>query len=155
MAARTIWHHHAMLESGARDPPHCLEAVHSRPRAAQVISDCSVWRHAYSNRLLVGEHAHGPPAGSPPAAYFAKALHVVAKSRRFAYAFLGRDDNQFGDRDGCRIVAINQPELAQCGFECCRQISNVFPAKCGRVLIFQDCANWHVQPLISRRTRGG
>jgi len=40
--------HRAMLESGARVPPHCLEAV-----------------HAYSNRLLVGDDAHGPPAGSP------------------------------------------------------------------------------------------
>src|SRR5215831_7562302 len=68
-----------------------------------------------------------------------KHYDVVAKSRRFAYAFVGRDDNQFGDRDGRRIVAINQPELAQCGFECCREISNVFRAKCGRVLIFQDC----------------
>src|SRR5438132_10674880 len=53
--------HRAMLESGARVPPHCLEAVHSRLRAAQVVP----WRHAYSNRLLVGDDAHGPPAGSP------------------------------------------------------------------------------------------
>src|ERR1700758_1744721 len=53
--------HRAMLESGARVPPHCLEAVHSRFRAAQVVP----WRHAYSNRLLVGDDAHGPPAGSP------------------------------------------------------------------------------------------
>jgi hypothetical protein len=30
-------------------------------RAAQVVP----WRHAYSNRLLVGDDAHGPPAGSP------------------------------------------------------------------------------------------
>src|SRR6201982_3558735 len=29
--------HRAMLESGARVPPHCLEAVHSRLRAAQVV----------------------------------------------------------------------------------------------------------------------
>jgi hypothetical protein len=29
--------HCAMLESGARVPPHCLEAVHSRLRAAQVV----------------------------------------------------------------------------------------------------------------------
>src|SRR5215472_4169241 len=52
--------HRAMLESGARVPPHCLEAVHSRLRAAQVVP----WRHAYSNRLA-GDGAHGPPAGSP------------------------------------------------------------------------------------------
>ncbi len=32
--------------------------MHSRLRAAQVVP----WRHAYSNRLLVGDHAHGPPA---------------------------------------------------------------------------------------------
>ena len=65
VAARAIWHHRAMLEAGAGDPRLCLEAVHSRLRAAQVISDCSVWRHVYSKRLLVAEHARGPAAGSP------------------------------------------------------------------------------------------
>src|SRR5262249_10651857 len=53
--------HRAMLASGARVPPPCLEAVHSRLRAAQVVP----WRHAYSNRLLAGDGAHEPPAGSP------------------------------------------------------------------------------------------
>ena len=31
--------HRAMLESGGRAPPHCLEAVHSRLRAAQGVFD--------------------------------------------------------------------------------------------------------------------
>src|SRR5262249_55673161 len=31
--------HRAMLESGSRVLPPCLESVHSRPRAAQVVSD--------------------------------------------------------------------------------------------------------------------
>src|SRR5215472_5523093 len=42
----------AMLESGARVPPHWLEAVHSRLRAAQVVQ---VSKYAHSNRLLAAQ----------------------------------------------------------------------------------------------------
>src|SRR5262249_33600959 len=44
--------HPAMLESGARVPPHWLEAVHSRLRAAQVVQ---VSKYAHSNRLLAAQ----------------------------------------------------------------------------------------------------
>src|SRR5262249_4318926 len=64
VAARAIWHHRATLESQAGAPPHCLEAVRSRLRVAQVVSDCCVRRFVYPKRLLLGECAHGPPAGS-------------------------------------------------------------------------------------------
>src|SRR6516225_11156553 len=64
VAARAIWHHRAMLESQAGAPPHSPEAVHSRLRVAQVVSDCCVWRFVYPKRLLLGKRAHGPPAGS-------------------------------------------------------------------------------------------
>src|SRR5262249_5902858 len=73
VAARAIWRHRATLESGARDPPHSLEVVHSRLRAAQVVP----WRHAYSNRLLVGDHARWPPAGSP---HFLSSLIETSRS---------------------------------------------------------------------------
>src|SRR5262249_17123068 len=63
-AARSICHHHATLESGARDPPRRLEAVHSRLRAAQAISDRCVWRHVHSDCLSVAERAHGPSPDS-------------------------------------------------------------------------------------------
>src|SRR5262249_25826114 len=43
----------------------CLKLEHEIHDTAQVISDCSVWRHVYSKRLLVAEHARGPAAGSP------------------------------------------------------------------------------------------
>src|SRR6516164_7757936 len=64
VAARAIWHHRAMLESQAGAPPHSPEAVHSRLRVAQVVSDCCVRRFVYPKRLLLGECAQGPPAGS-------------------------------------------------------------------------------------------
>jgi hypothetical protein len=73
VASRAIWHHRAMLESGARPPPHCVEAVHSRLRAAQVVSDCrTLWfqnstlteRHVHANRLLVANHGHVQAASS-------------------------------------------------------------------------------------------
>jgi len=50
-----------MLESGARAPRHCFGARHSRPRAAQVVSD---WLTILSNRLLVAKCAHVQAAGS-------------------------------------------------------------------------------------------
>src|SRR6516165_7217933 len=53
VAARAIWHHRAMLESQAGAPPHSPEAVHSRLRVAQVVSDCCVWRFVYPKRLLL------------------------------------------------------------------------------------------------------
>ena len=37
--------HRAMLEAGARVPPRCVEAVHSRLPNAQAISDCSYSAH--------------------------------------------------------------------------------------------------------------
>src|SRR6516164_7928726 len=64
VAARAIWHHRAMLESQAGAPPHSPEAVHSRLRVPQVVSDCCVWRFVYPKRLLLGECAHGRAAGS-------------------------------------------------------------------------------------------
>jgi hypothetical protein len=63
----------AMLEAGAVDRPHCLVAVHSRLRAAQVISDCRTpWlqnstltgRHVHSSRLVIAEHGHVQAGGS-------------------------------------------------------------------------------------------
>src|SRR5260370_39795871 len=53
--------HHALLESGAQVPRHCVGARHFRPRAAQVVSD-SLKTH--SNRMLVAKCAHVKVAGS-------------------------------------------------------------------------------------------
>jgi hypothetical protein len=55
-AARANWQHRATLEAGAVDRPHCLEAVHSRIRAARVISDSLTALQAHSNRLFVAKH---------------------------------------------------------------------------------------------------
>jgi len=86
--------HRAMLESGARVPPHCLEAVHSRLRAAQVISDCwrslhqatltglAAWRHVHSNRFSVAKHAHAQPAGG---VHFLSCL--IERSRSWSPSF--------------------------------------------------------------------
>src|SRR6516165_10173491 len=53
--------HRAMFESGARAPRHCFGARHSRPRAAQVVSDSLT---ILLNRLLVAKCAHVQAAGS-------------------------------------------------------------------------------------------
>src|SRR6516164_6443026 len=50
-----------MFESGARAPRPCFGARHSRPRAAQVVSDSLT---ILLNRLLVAKCAHVQAAGS-------------------------------------------------------------------------------------------
>jgi hypothetical protein len=60
VAARAIWHHRAMLESGARDPPHLLEAVHSRLRAVQRAAQ--VLGASFHFCFLLG---HPSPIGHP------------------------------------------------------------------------------------------
>jgi len=53
--------HRAMLESEAGVPRHCFGARHSRPRAAQVVSDSLT---IHSNHFLVSKGAHVQAAGS-------------------------------------------------------------------------------------------
>src|SRR5262245_30548526 len=67
--------HRAMLESGARVPPHSLVAVHSRLRAAQVvISDC--W-HSAPDLAVLGHFHSNPPL----------AKHVHLQAARWAHPF--------------------------------------------------------------------
>src|SRR5262249_18513570 len=60
-------HHHAGLESGARVPPHCVEAAHFRLRAVQAISDCSHSRRHQAPLLQdsapIAKHAHVQASG--------------------------------------------------------------------------------------------
>ena len=62
-----FWQHRAMLESGVRVPPHCVEAVHFRLRAAQAIFDCSSSPHQaplFQYSTLIATHVHAQAAGS-------------------------------------------------------------------------------------------
>jgi len=54
---------------------------------------------------------------------------MIAQLRGVAFAFLCQMNNQFGDSQCCRIIAIDQSELAQRAFERLRQASNVFWSK--------------------------
>src|SRR5262249_17904796 len=62
-----FWQHRATLESGARVPPHCVEALHFRLRAAQAISDCPRSPHQaplFQYSTLIATHVHAQAAGS-------------------------------------------------------------------------------------------
>jgi hypothetical protein len=53
-------------------------------------------------------------------------------------------DDQLRNCHRCRVLAIDQPELARCDLKCRRQIRNVVRPKRGRIVVFEDRSNWHV-----------
>jgi len=54
-------------------------------------------------------------------------------------------NNQFGDSQCCRIIAIDQTELAQRAFERLRQASNVFWSK--PMIVFEKHSDGHDDKL--------
>ena len=64
---------------------------------------------------------------------------MIAQLRGVAFAFLCQMNNQFGDSQCCRIIAID--ELAQRAFERLRQASNVFWSK--PMIVFEKHSDGH------------
>src|SRR5712691_9729080 len=54
---------------------------------------------------------------------------------------------------GLSGAPINQPQLAQCGLKCRRQLSSIFRSELRPVFGFEDRPNRHVQPQAARRRR--
>jgi len=50
------------------------------------------------------------------------------------------------------VLAINQPELAQCGLERRRRARDFFRSEYGPVFGFEKLSDWHVNPSAARRT---
>src|SRR5262249_42773876 len=99
----------------ARDPPQCVEAVHSRLRGAPVVSDCCVWRLVYPNRLLVAEHALGPLADS---AHFLSSL--IETYRPGSNANAGNGDRRAGHATLRTILLICRE---RCFVICCHSFA--------------------------------